>query len=184
MAERVREPVPPCAALQWVREVTRALERVHARGFVHWDPKPGNVLLSANGTRVVLTDFGLALPIDGPAREFVAGTAAYMSPEQWEPTGAHGVGPLSDVFVLGGALFHALTGQRPVEGHTMHEFAEAVRTSEPRRPSEARPDLGTGFDELCLRALQRTPADRYQSAAAFGAALDAHLARLADEHAG
>lgn len=185
MAERVREPAPPCAALRWVREVARALERVHARGFVHWDPKPGNVLLSSDGARVVLTDFGLAMPIDGPDREFVAGTATYMSPEQWQPGGAHRVGPLSDVYVLGGALFHALTGARPIEGHTLHDIQLATCVDATRRrPSDALPGLGTGFDDLCLRALQRNPADRYPSAAAFGAALDAHLARLADEHAG
>ncbi|NUP50741.1 MAG: serine/threonine protein kinase [Catenulispora sp.] len=131
--EREQGPKPP----DWVRRVgaavADALAYIHAKGVVHRDITPGNILLDRDG-HVYLTDFGIAKAWDGPAltaENFVAGTAGYLAPEQAE---GHGASSASDVYALGLVLLEALTGVREYSG-TPFERAVAAATRSPRIPA-------------------------------------------------
>jgi serine/threonine protein kinase len=130
--EREAGPKPP----EWVRRVgaavADALAYIHARGIVHRDITPGNILLDRD-EHVYLSDFGIAKAWDGPAltaENYVAGTAGYLAPEQAEGRGASSA---SDVYALGLVLLEALTGVREYSG-TPFERAVAAATRSPRIP--------------------------------------------------
>jgi serine/threonine protein kinase len=104
-------PLPDDAVLKLAAGLAEALRVIHHCGLVHRDLKPGNVLLAADGPRVI--DFGIARALDGTAltsAESLLGTPSYMSPEQAQSQPA---GPASDVFSLGGVLYFAATGTSP-----------------------------------------------------------------------
>lgn len=106
------------AALQITVEVAEGLAALHARGLVHRDVKPGNVVWSAE-RGAVLIDLGFAVSRDGQAGETTAGTVHYIAPEQ-----ARGSGPLdvrADIYALGATLYHLTTGSLPFEGRTSEE---------------------------------------------------------------
>ncbi|RMG15740.1 MAG: serine/threonine protein kinase [Planctomycetota bacterium] len=130
-----------------------ALAYAHARGVVHRDVKPSNVILDREG-RPKLIDFGLALPVESLASVSLTGagpcgTLDYMAPEQWR--GAHDVDGRADVYSLGATLYRLLTGNSP----------RVIR--EGRLPEPAR--------EVVLAAVEEDPGDRYDDMRAFGAAL-------------
>ncbi|GAA1990667.1 serine/threonine-protein kinase [Catenulispora subtropica] len=147
--EQVAGPKPP----DWVRRVgaavADALAYIHARGIVHRDITPGNVLLDRD-EHVFLTDFGIAKAWDGPAltaENFVAGTAGYLAPEQAEGRGASSA---SDVYALGLVLLETLTGVREYSG-TPFERAVAAATRSPRVP----PALGAPWCTVLRRMTAR-----------------------------
>jgi eukaryotic-like serine/threonine-protein kinase len=168
LADRGRLPV--AEALRIGIAVAEALAAAHARGIVHRDIKPGNILLAPdNEVRVV--DFGIARAL-GDSRTTTAGlllgSVQYCSPEQ--VTGDE-VGPASDLFSLGVVLYELLTGRRPWDGPTPASAALARLRDRPPAPSTLVPDLPDGIDALVLRAMAREPADRYPSAAAMADAI-------------
>jgi DNA-binding beta-propeller fold protein YncE/predicted Ser/Thr protein kinase len=145
-------PLPPAEAVELLGQVAGALDAAHSAGIVHRDVKPQNILLE--GDRAYLTDFGLAKALgdSGVLRGVsVAGTAEYMSPEQWQ---GREVGPPADVYSLGCALYEAVTGVVP--------FARSEGEPEPRMPR--------GLDRVIERAVAKNPAERYPSAGALIAA--------------
>jgi WD40 repeat protein len=163
----------PAAAVRLARQVAEALEAVHARGLVHRDLKPGNILLDPAG-RAVLTDFGLArselegeqLTADG----VLVGTPAYMAPEQAGLAGAS-VGPWTDLYSLGVVLYQMLTGRLAFEGPVVR-LLYSVTHDTPAPPSQSRPDLDPALDVLVLKAMARRPEDRYRNAREFADALE------------
>lgn len=153
--ERVTGPKPP----EWVRRVgaavADALAYIHARGIVHRDITPGNVLLDED-EHVFLTDFGIAKAWDGPAltaENFVAGTAGYLAPEQAEGRGASAA---SDVYALGLVLLEALTGVREYSG-TPFERAVAAATRPPRIPSALGAPWCTALRRMTARDRGKRP---------------------------
>jgi DNA-binding beta-propeller fold protein YncE/predicted Ser/Thr protein kinase len=141
-----RGPLPPAEAVELLGQVAAALDAAHADGIVHRDVKPHNILLE--GKRAYLTDFGLARALGDSgvlSGVSIAGTAEYMSPEQWR--GAR-VGPAADVYSLGCVLYETVTGVVPYA----------------RREGEDEPRMPRGLDRVIERAVAKDPADRYSTA--------------------
>jgi serine/threonine-protein kinase len=162
---RRQGPLPPRRAAELTSQVCAALAAAHARGVVHRDVKPGNVLLGADG-RVKVTDFGIAKAAAAPALTgdtMVLGTAAYLSPEQarGEP-----VDPRSDVYGLGCVLYELLTGAPPFgSAADSTPVAVALRqvSQPPQPPSRRNPQVGAAMDAVVLTAMAKHPDQRYQS---------------------
>ena len=176
LAERARSgPVAPEQAIAWLREAAEAIDAAHARGVVHRDIKPGNLLFNERD-ELQVADFGIARAIDDTAGMTLAGTvmgtAGYLAPEQarGEPAG-----PASDRYALGVVAYELLTGGRPFERGS--ETAEAAaHIHEPVPPAS---DRGVGLprsvDSVFDRALAKDGQARYASAAEFVDALAGSL---------
>ena len=164
--------LPPARAADIAAQVADALAAAHARGLVHRDVKPSNVLVQLDG-RVKVTDFGIAKAADQSAEELtrtgsVMGTAKYLAPEQLE---GHPVDERADVYSLGLVLFEMLAGQTPFGAETEIATAVARLTTPPPRLGDLRPHLAPGLAHVVDRALERNPEDRWPNAASMRDAL-------------
>jgi hypothetical protein len=151
-------------------DVADALEVAHRAGVVHRDVKPANILLCDDG-RVVVTDFGIAKvrdEADLTSTGAMIGTAKYLSPEQVE--GAP-VDARSDVYALGVVLYECVCGQPPFEAPTPAATALARLHQPPLPPAALRPDVPPALAAVVLRALDRQPERRFQSAGDLRTAL-------------
>src|SRR5258705_467068 len=168
--ERERQ-LPLDVALRIAVEAARALEFAHQHGVLHRDVKPENLLLTTDGSTMV-ADFGIA----GPWGEVekvtqsgvVVGTPAYMSPEQ--AAGERALDARTDVYALGCVLYEMLAGEMPYSGPNAQAVL-AKRLSEPAPSLRTTRALPVAIERTVARALARTPADRYASAAEFARAL-------------
>jgi serine/threonine protein kinase len=163
LAARIREGCPPFAeSAVLLTAVAEALHHAHKRGLVHRDVKPPNILLDPAGTPY-LADFGLALKEEdfGKARR-LAGTPAYMSPEQANGEG-HRIDGRSDIFSLGVVLYELLTGQRPFRDD-MPDLLVQIVTQEPRPPRQIDDRIPKELERVCLKALAKRAAERYTTA--------------------
>ncbi len=183
LAERLdrRGPMSPREALPLLRQMAAALSAAHAAGVIHRDFKSGNVMLVATGPedgaeRVVVTDFGLALPhaVRGRLPEAVSeqgvvvGTADYMAPEQAQ---GKEVTAAADIYALGVVAFEMVTGHRPHEAETpMGTMARRIREGAPSAQA-LRADLDPRWEAALRRCLDRHPERRFASATAFVDAL-------------
>jgi Tol biopolymer transport system component/predicted Ser/Thr protein kinase len=164
--------------LRYALALADALSAAHARGLIHRDLKPANIFILATGALKVL-DFGIARRLVGPGdttqlqdatgQGGIAGTIAYMSPEQLrgEPVDAR-----SDVFSLGAVLYEMLTGRPAFGGGTAAVVAGQVLHAPPRPPVQIRADSPPGVQQVVVKALEKDPAARYQSAAELRADLE------------
>jgi serine/threonine protein kinase len=167
LTERGRLPVPE--AVRVIRDVLAGLSPLHARGLVHCDVKPGNVLMGPNGAKLI--DFGIARPQRrqraGPTS---IGSLHSMSPEQLR---GDPLTPASDIFAVGVALYCALTGRVPFAGDSPAAVAGAQAAGAPVAPDQLAPDVPELLSAAVLQALHARPEHRFESAAAMDAALDA-----------
>jgi pSer/pThr/pTyr-binding forkhead associated (FHA) protein len=162
--------IEPLRAARIVGQVGAALDAAHARGMLHRDVKPANVLLGRED-HVYLSDFGLAKQVDavsGLSRQgSIVARAEYVAPEQIKN---ERVDARADIYALGCLLFEALTGQAPFaeweRGPAALAHLEAPRPS----PVALRPDLPREFDDVVSRAMAIDPNDRYPSAGDLGQA--------------
>ncbi|MBN1994605.1 MAG: AAA-like domain-containing protein [Anaerolineae bacterium] len=149
-----------------------AIDYAHSRGMIHRDLKPANIMFTADD-QVVLTDFGIAR-IMGATRYTitgaVVGTPVYMSPEQAQ---GQQVDERSDIYSLGAILYELATGHVLFEGDTPFAVVLKHVTETPPYPSELNPDLPKVVENVILKALNKNPADRFQSAGEMAEALDA-----------
>jgi eukaryotic-like serine/threonine-protein kinase len=167
-------PLPPRQAARLAAEVAHALGAAHARGIVHRDVKPGNILVSADG-RVKVTDFGIArawadarLTLPG----VTLGSVHYFSPEQ--ALGEQAT-EASDIYSLGIVLYELLTGRRPWEGDNAASVAMARISAPPPLVSDVRPNVPPVLEAIDRKALSPDPAARFPSAGAMADALEAFL---------
>ena len=162
----------PKRAMEITADVCAALDFSHRHGIVHRDIKPANVMLTKAGA-VKVMDFGIARAVaDGQstvtATAAVIGTAQYLSPEQAR---GEAVDARSDVYATGCVLFELLTGAPPFTGDSPVAVAYQHVREAPRRPSEVKPGLGRELDAIVLKALNKNPLNRYQTAAEMRADL-------------
>jgi serine/threonine protein kinase len=171
------------AAAAVARALAQGLAHAHARGIVHRDVRPQNVMLTKSGG-VKLTDFGVASDERLPtAPELLDGgggqpSLAYASPEQvlGEPPD-----PRSDLFSLGALLYELLSGQLPFGAGDDPSATVRIRNESPPPLGRFVPDLAPALERVVQRCLQKMPAHRYQSASELGSALDDALADLGQD---
>jgi eukaryotic-like serine/threonine-protein kinase len=171
------KPMPGQQAARLVETLARAMHHTHRRGILHRDLKPNNILLSADGTPKI-TDFGLAKLLDqggGPTRsEALIGTPNYMPPEQ-AAGNLSKIGVPSDVYSLGAILYELLTGRAPFRGTTLYNTLEKVRTQQPVAPRRLRRPISRDLETICLKCLEKEPANRYATAEALADDLHRYL---------
>lgn len=165
-----QEPRQLAQVLGWMRQLLGALHYAHAKGVVHRDVKPANLLITADG-QVKVTDFGIAR-IDSSVLTqtgSMIGTPSYMSPEQFCGELVDG---RSDVFSAGIVLYQLLTGERPFSGSATMVMQQILNQT-PVPPSSLNPTLDPQFDQLIRQALAKRPDERFASAQDFLDALEA-----------
>ena len=170
-------PLPLEQVLKCGAQIADALDKAHRSGVVHRDLKPGNIMLTPTGAK--LLDFGLAKPavplVSGatlsatltpttPVTQegMVVGTFQYMSPEQLEGKEVDG---RSDIFSLGAIVYEMVTGKRAFEGKSQLSVASAILEKEPAPISTIKPMTPPALDHVIRKCLAKTPEDRWQSAA-------------------
>ena len=176
LATRIRHagPLPPRTAVRIAADVASGLAVAHARGIVHRDVKPGNIVLDGSD-RARITDFGVAR-IAAESEATIPGTTLgsvhYFSPEQ-----ARGLptSPASDVYSLGLVLYEMLTGTRPFTGETTAAIALARVGAPAPHPRAIDPTLPPELDAVVAGALDPDPAARYPDGGAFADALERTL---------
>ncbi len=149
-----------------MEKICRAMGYAHSKKIIHRDLKPANILLTKEGEPKV-TDFGLAKEMDsdeGHTRTgSIMGTPSYMPPEQAEGQ-AKTLNHLADIYSLGAMMYEFLTGRPPFKGRTLLETLEHVKKKDPVPPVQLQPDAPIDLQTICLKALEKDPAKRYQSA--------------------
>ena len=159
-------PLPPKRAMEIVADICAALDFSHRHGIVHRDVKPANVMLTRAGA-VKVMDFGIARAVaDGQATvtatAAVIGTAQYLSPEQAR---GEAVDARSDVYATGCVLYELLTGAPPFTGDSPVAVAYQHVREDPKPPSTVHPGVPRELDAIVLKALNKNPLNRYQTAA-------------------
>ncbi|MGH2975090.1 MAG: protein kinase domain-containing protein [Solirubrobacterales bacterium] len=160
-------------AVGLVRQVLEGARFAHRHGIVHRDLKPQNVLVD-DERKATVTDFGIARAGVSEITQAgsVMGTPHYLSPEQAQ---GFDVTSVSDLYSIGVMLYEALTGRVPFEGESAVAVAMKQVSQAPQRPSSINPQVSPALDAVVMRALEKEPGQRFQSADAFIAALDAAL---------
>ena len=150
-------------AVHFTVQILKALQHAHDRGIVHRDIKSSNVMLLADGTIKVM-DFGIARfnrENNKTVSEKTIGSVHYISPEQ-----ARGdiTDERSDIYSVGVALYEMLTGKKPFDGDSPVSIALMHMQSTPKKPTEINSTIPEGLEQIVLRAMQKDPAQRYQTA--------------------
>jgi serine/threonine protein kinase len=163
-----------------IAEVADALHYAHEQGVIHRDIKPSNLLLSPDG-RLSVNDFGLARMLEQPGMtltgEFV-GTPAYMSPEQ-VTAGRIPLDHRTDIYSLGATLYELLTLQPPFTGKQRDQILAQIVQKEPKAPRKLNKKVPVDLETICLKALEKDPDRRYQTAGAMAEDLRRYINRFA-----
>ena len=187
LAERLsRGALPLDQALRHGIEIARALHEAHQAGVVHRDLKPGNVMLTKQGVK--LLDFGLAKLVDKPPlgsspdamtetvgagpitdRGSILGTVQYMAPEQLEGKEADA---RADIFALGGVLYEMVTGRRAFAGESQASLISSIMTAAPPPVSDLQPTSPPLLDHLIRKCLAKDPDQRWHSACDLAGAME------------
>jgi serine/threonine-protein kinase len=172
-------------AVRIAREVLDALQYAHEHGIVHRDVKPENILL--HGGHAMVADFGIALAVSAAAGGRMTetglslGTPHYMSPEQ--ATAEKEITARSDVYSLGSVLYEMLTGNPPHVGSSAQQIIMRIITDAPKPVTEIRKSVPPNIAAAVAKSLEKLPADRFESAKAFGEALTNESFTLATDSA-
>jgi serine/threonine protein kinase len=187
-------PIPPRQAAKLVAQIAHAIHYAHQQGIVHRDLKPANIILVIEGIHSPnagpgsselghfsprVTDFGLAQfqqqVLQDTRSSILIGSPVYMSPEQAE--GRHQeVGPRADVFAMGAILYEMLTGIPPFAADSYPAVLSRLRDDMPTLISKQNPLVDRDLETICLKCLEKPPADRFDSAADLANDLNRYLA--------
>ena len=178
------KPQPIRASARLIETLARAVQAAHARGLVHRDLKPGNILIGTVDPTAdeepdediitygvaKIADFGLAMKLNrddawGCGQE-LAGTPQYMAPEQALGRGEQ-FGPGVDIYALGVILYEMITGRRPTSAPTVEALLLAIAKEPPVLPRKVRPAVPRDLEAICLKCLAKDPCDRYWTASAL-----------------
>jgi eukaryotic-like serine/threonine-protein kinase len=178
LAQRLlKGPLPLELVLQYAIEIADALDKAHRKGITHRDLKPGNIMLTKSGTK--LLDFGLAklkeqfVPANVPLSELptasdpltakgtIVGTLQYMAPEQLE---VKEVDARTDIFTFGTVVYEMATGKRAFEGKSQASVISAIMSSDPPPMSSLQPMTPPALDRVVKKCLRKDPDERWQNA--------------------
>ena len=173
LKELIDVGLTPEQSVYLIRQVLEGARFAHRHGIVHRDLKPQNVIVDDDG-KAVVTDFGIARAGVSEITQTgsVMGTPHYLSPEQAQ---GEEVTPVSDLYSIGVMLYEALARRVPFEGESAVAVAMKQVSQAPQRPSSINPQVSPALDAVVMRALEKSPGERFQNADAFIAALDAAL---------
>ncbi|MCC7209605.1 MAG: protein kinase, partial [Anaerolineae bacterium] len=156
------------------QQICLALDYAHRAGLIHRDIKPANIYVTDEANALIkIMDFGLAIPVDGSQKRLTAagsiiGTPAYLSPEQAQ---GKPLDPRTDLYSLGIVLYELLTGQLPFDSDDISAILIQQVNKQPVPPRQLVKSIPAWLDSVILRALEKNPDNRYQTAAAMAAAL-------------
>jgi serine/threonine protein kinase len=154
------ELMPHDEVLRIGQAIAQALDYAHEQGIIHRDVKPSNVMVT-NDDRVILTDFGLVMDVSEGSLGEVFGSSHYIAPEQ--ARNSSDAVPQSDLYALGIILYEMLTGSVPFDDPSPTTVALQQVTQAPPPPRQINPDLSESIEAVLLKALSKSPHDRYQT---------------------
>jgi hypothetical protein len=161
-------PLPGKVAARYVEVIARAIQHAHAHGILHRDLKPSNILID-KADEPHVTDFGLAKRLHGDSKQTrtgaVLGTPGYMAPEQAAGR-VKELAPPTDVYGLGAILYECLTGRPPFQAETPVATMTQVLERDPAPLSLLNPNVDRDLETVCLKCLEKDPANRYPTAEA------------------
>ncbi len=167
---RTQGPLPMERAVRFFEQALRGIEHIHRQGVIHRDLKPSNIFITSD-EQVKLMDFGVARIVDqhDPAQSgTMVGTLLYISPEQ---INGRETDFRSDIYTLGVSLFEAITGRLPFERRSDYALMHAHVQEQPPRPNLYLRRVPPALEWVILKAVEKDPARRFQSASEFRAAL-------------
>jgi len=166
---RARGALPVSDAVSIIEQVLAGVEHIHHQGVVHRDLKPSNIFITHDG-HIKISDFGVARLVDQQPhqRGTMVGTLLYMSPEQ---INGHDTDFRSDIYTVGITLFEAATGRLPFERRTDYSIMHAHVQEAPPRPQDFSRRIPAALEWVILKAIEKTPDRRFQSASDFRIAL-------------
>ncbi len=164
LADRLSDGLDAEEASRLMATVAQALDHAHRKRLVHRDVKPANILIEAKTGVPYVADFGLAISEEASLGERdIAGTPAYMSPEQVRGEG-HRLDGRSDIFSLGVVFYELLTGKKPFRGSSMMEVFHQVISVDPPAPRALDNTIPAELERICLKAMSKRATDRYATA--------------------
>ncbi len=171
-------PLAAAAILRIGMQVAAGMAAAHAQGLVHRDIKPANILLEDGVERLTITDFGLARAADDASLTrsgVIAGTPQFMSPEQAR---GENIDARSDLFSLGSVLYALATGHSPFRAETTYGVLRRISDDHPRPIREINPEIPEWLSAIVERLHEKSPAERFQSAAEVAQLFEQCLAHL------
>src|SRR5260221_3780514 len=166
--QRAGQLLPLPEVMRIGRAIANGLDYAHARGVIHRDVKPSNVMVAEDG-RVVVMDFGLAMNVEQGTLGTVFGSPQYFAPEQARSSAD--VVPQSDLYSLGVILYEMLAGRLPFNDQAPLALARQHMEQAPPPPRQFNPLLNAAAEAVLLKALSKAPGERYQTGQALMAAL-------------